>query len=162
MGLLTPCRSSGEGKKKKRQLISSTVFIAQRLLAGLMVWTNARLPLIGLFLLPEWFSGGSLMYVDMTFISLELMVISQTDLCCYWWAWASEAEQLWTAFRLAGYPVQASAAGRRNTLMVFLVECTAMWSYFSFLFLFEDFRLFECVTCIALEWEDVSMWTFLP
>lgn len=61
------------------------------------------------------------------------------------------------SFRLAGYPVQASAAGRHNTLMVFLVECTAMWSYFSFLFLFEDFRLFECVTYIALEWEDVSM-----
>lgn len=53
------------------------------------------------------------------------------------------------SFRLAGYPVQASAAGRHNTLMVFLVECTAMWSYFSFL-LFEDFRLFERVTYIAL------------
>lgn len=70
-------------EKKKRQLISSTVFIAQRLLGGLMAWTNARLPLIGLFSLPERFSGGSLVYADMKLTFLELLVISQTDLCCY-------------------------------------------------------------------------------
>lgn len=110
-------------KKKKNQAISGSVFVSQRFLAGLMVWTHTHLPLIVPFSLPEWFSCGSLCWHDIYLSQMDADITSRFVLLLM--NSRRQSGAVVESFSLAGCPVQASSVMHSSSAALML-ECTAV------------------------------------
>lgn len=108
----------------KTQAISGSVFVSQRFLNGLMVWTHTHLPLIVPFSLPEWFSCGSLCWHDIYLSQMNADITNRIVLLLM--NWRRQSGAVVESFCLAGYPVQASSV-MHSSSVVLMLECTAVY-----------------------------------
>lgn len=109
---------------QKNEAISGSVFISQRLLGGLMVWTHTHLPLIVLFSLPEWFSCGSLCWHDIYLSQMDADITNRFVLLLM--NLRRQSGAVVESFCLAEYPVQASSV-MHSSSAVLMLECTAVY-----------------------------------